>query len=60
MISKKNFPVLFNWMEKHVFSLPVHNALAERQFNIAQLFLDPNMPEETNQENLVVCSKRCS
>ena len=49
MISKKNFPVLFNWMEKHVFSLPVHNALAERQFNIAELYLDPNMSEEANQ-----------
>ena len=28
---------------------PVHNALAERQFNIADLYLDPNMSEETNQ-----------
>ena len=49
MISKTNFPVLFSWMAKHVFSLPVHNALAERQFNIAELYLDPNMSEETNQ-----------
>ena len=49
MISKKNFPVLFNWMAKHVFSLPVHNALAERQFNITELYLDPNMSEETIQ-----------
>ena len=32
-----------------MFSLPVHNALAERQFNIADLYLDPNMSEETNQ-----------
>ena len=35
-------------MEKHVFPLPVHNALAERRLN-AELYLDPNMSEETNQ-----------
>ena len=29
MISKTNFPVLLSWMAKHVFSLPVHNALAD-------------------------------
>ena len=32
-----------------MFSLPVHNVLAERQFNIAELDLDPNMSEQTNQ-----------
>ena len=48
-ISKESFPHLFDWYAKHVFSLPVHNTLAERQFNIADLYLDPNMSEETNQ-----------
>ena len=42
--SKESFPHLFDWHAKHV-----HNALAERQFNIADLYLDPNMSEETNQ-----------
>ena len=49
LISKESFPHLFDWYAKHVFSLPVHNALAERQFNITDLYLDPNMSEETNQ-----------
>ena len=48
-ISKESFPHLFDWYAKHVCSLPVHNALAERQFNITDLYLDPNMSEETNQ-----------
>ena len=50
LISKESFPHLFDWYAKHVFSLLVHNALAaERQSNIANLYLDPNMSEETNQ-----------
>ena len=36
-------------MAKHVFSLPVHNALSERQFIVATLYLDPNMSGETNE-----------
>ena len=40
---------MFEWNAKHIFSLPVHNALAERQFNIASMYLDPNMSEETIQ-----------
>ena len=49
LISKESFPHLFDWNAKHVFSLPVHNALAERQCNIADPYLDPNLSEETNQ-----------
>ena len=49
LINKEQFPVLFEWNTKHIFSLPVHNALAERQFNIASMYLDPNMSEETIQ-----------
>ena len=49
LITRKQFPHLHEWFAIHVFSLPVHNALAERQFNIASLYLDPNMSEESNQ-----------
>ena len=49
LLSKEHFPVLYQWNAKHRFSLPVHNALAERQFNIANLYLDPNMSEEPVQ-----------
>ena len=40
---------MYQWNARHIFSLPVHNALAERQFNIASLYLDPNMSEESGQ-----------
>ena len=49
LVAKIQFPVLFECMAKHIFLLPVHNALAERQFNLAELYLDPNMSEESNQ-----------
>ena len=49
LLSKESFPILYKWNAKHIFSLPVHNALAERQFNIASLYLDPNMSEESVQ-----------
>ena len=49
LVTKIQFPMLFEWMARHIFSLPVHNALAERQFNLAELYLDPNMSEESNQ-----------
>ena len=39
LINKEQFLVLFEWNAKHIFSLPVHNALAEKQY------LDPNMSE---------------
>ena len=39
LIKKEQFPaVLFEWNAKHVFPLPVHNALAEKQFNIGSMF----------------------
>ena len=46
-ITKQLFPALFEWFARHIFALPVHNALAERQFNIATLYLDPNMSKES-------------
>ena len=49
LISKEMFPCLFEWYAKHIFSLPVDNALAERQVNIVSLYLDPNMSKESNQ-----------
>ena len=49
LLSKEGFPVLYQWNAKHIFYLPVHNALAERQFTIASLYLDPNMSEESGQ-----------
>ena len=48
LVTKELFP-LYEWNAKHIYSLPVHNALAERQFNIASLYLDPNMSEESIQ-----------
>ena len=47
LLSKERFPVLYWWNAKHIFFLSVHNALAERQFNIASSYLDPNMSEES-------------
>ena len=49
LVTKELFPLLHEWNAKHIYSLPVHNALAERQFNIASLYLDPNMSEESIQ-----------
>ena len=49
LISKEMFPCLSEWYAKHIFSLPVNNALAERQVNIVSLYLDPNMSKESNQ-----------
>ena len=49
LLSKERFPVLYQWNSKHIFSLSVHNALSERQFNIASLYVDPNMSEESVQ-----------
>ena len=49
LVAKIQFPMLFEWMAKHIFSLPVHNALDEHQFNLAELYLVPSMSEESNQ-----------
>ena len=48
-ITQQLFPALFEWFARHIFALPVHNALAERQFNIATFYLDPNTSEESIQ-----------
>ena len=48
-IKKQLLPALFEWFARHIFALPVHSALAERQFNIATLYLDPNVSEESIQ-----------
>ena len=44
--SKESFPHLFDWYAKHV-----HNALAERQFNVADLYLDPDMRKQIKPPN---------
>ena len=49
LVTKIQFPMLFEWMAKYIISLPVHNALTEGQFNLAERYLDPNMLEESNQ-----------
>ena len=49
LVTKELFPLLHEWNPKPIYSLPVHNALAERQFNIPSLYLDPNMSEESIQ-----------
>ena len=49
LVTKELFTILHEWNAKHIYSLPVHNTLAERQFNITSLYLDPNMSEESIQ-----------
>ena len=49
LVTKELFPLLHEWKAKHIYSLPVHNALAERQFSITSSYLDPNMSEESIQ-----------
>ena len=42
-------PILYMWFAKYLFVLPVNNVIAERQFNIASLVLQPNMSELSKQ-----------
>eukprot|EP00117_Sycon_ciliatum_P026483 scpid88873/ scgid1655/ len=40
---------LWSWCAKHIFCLPVSNAIAERQFNIGSIYLSHNESEESKQ-----------
>ena len=51
-ISKEATPNLFELYAKHIFSLPVNNVLAERQFNLSQLYLTDNMSELSKQASI--------
>lgn len=52
LISKEATPKLFEFYAKHIFSLPVNNVLAERQFNLSQLYLNDNMSELSKQASI--------
>ena len=52
LISKEATPNLFEFYAKHIFSLPVNNVLAERQFNLSQLYLNDNMSELSKQASI--------
>ena len=45
LISKEATPNLFEFYAKNIFSLPVNNVLAERHFNLFQLYLNDNRSE---------------
>ena len=52
LISKEATPHLFEFYAKHIFSLPVNNVIAERQFNLSQLYLNDNMSELSKQASI--------
>ena len=52
LISKEATPNQFEFYAKHIFSLPVNNVLAERQFNLSQLYLNDNMSELSKQASI--------
>ena len=49
LISKEATPNLFEFYAKNIFSLPVNNVLAERHFNLSQLYLNDNRSELSKQ-----------
>ena len=42
-------PVLWAWYCRHIFTLPVNNVIAERQFNISSLYLRSSESEMSKQ-----------
>eukprot|EP00117_Sycon_ciliatum_P028306 scpid18540/ scgid22779/ len=48
-LSPDKTPETWKWFVKHVFAIPVNNVVAERQFNIAQLYVHPNESELSKQ-----------
>ena len=52
LISKEANPHLFEFYAKHIFSVPVNNVIAERQFNLSQLYFRENMSELTKQASI--------
>ena len=49
LISQELEPALYEWYAVHLFAVPVNNVVAERQFNIASIYLDPNQSELSKQ-----------
>ena len=47
--NKENEPHLWQWFATYVFAMPVNNVIAERQFNIASIYLHPNESELSKQ-----------
>ena len=52
LINKDSTPQLFEFYAKHIFSLPVNNVIAERQFNLSQLYLHDNSSELSKQASI--------
>ena len=52
LISKEANPNLFEFYAKHIFSIPVNNVIAERQFNLSQLYLQNNMSKLSKQASV--------
>ena len=52
LISKEANPHLLEFFAKHIFSIPVNNVIAERQFNLSQLYLQSNMSELSKQASI--------
>lgn len=53
LINKESTPQLFEFYAKHIFSLPVNNVIAERQFNLSQLYLHDNLSELSKQASIM-------
>lgn len=47
--SAVNQPHTWRWFCPHIFSTPVNNVMAERQFNISQLYINTNESELSKQ-----------
>ena len=39
----------WQWYTQHVFSIPVNNVIAARQFNVADIYVHPNESETSKQ-----------
>ena len=53
LFNKESTPQLFELYAKNIFSLPVNNVIAERQFNLSQLYLHDNLSELSKQESIM-------
>lgn len=49
MPSRDSEPHLWKWFATYLFVMPVNNVLAERQFNIANIYVSPNESELSKQ-----------
>ena len=52
LINKEANPHLFEFYVKHIFSIPVNNVIADRQFNLSQLYIQNNMSKLTKQASI--------